>query len=77
MSTWGQSCPPDLSPLSVTQFGGGSQGLVSLDTSQSHAGLYSVGFTLLIMLPQWGRELALSACYVPGNFLGALQKLFH
>lgn len=25
------------------------------------------------MLSQWGRELALSACYVPGNFLGALH----
>lgn len=49
-------------------------GLVSLDTSQSHAGLYPVGFTLLVMLPQSGRELALSAYYVPGNFLGALQK---
>lgn len=67
MSAWWRSCLPDLSPVSVTQLSGGSHGLVSLDTNLMQV-------SLLVMLSQWGRELALSACYVPGNFLGALHK---
>lgn len=41
MSAWWRSCLPDLSPVSVTQLSGGSHGLVSLDTSQSHAGFFA------------------------------------